>query len=91
MKIEDILNMQIKPHIHQWRGREDGMTCGSLKIILPNGTKIIISSIVHECGMTSSDISIYDLKDTNLTIIGKVRKSLKRFAGFIITKIKAVA
>lgn len=91
MKIEDILNMEIKPDIHQWYGRDDGMTCGSLKINLPNGTKIRISSIVHECGMTSCDISIHDLKDTNLTIIGKVRKTLKRFSDIIITKIKAVA
>lgn len=91
MKIEDILNMEIKPGIHQWDGEDNEMKCGSLEIMLPNGTSIRITSVVHPDGRPSCDISIHDLKDTKITIFGKISKSLKRLSGFIMTKIEAVA
>jgi hypothetical protein len=93
MKIEDILNMEITPGIHQWSELFDkkGVTCGSLEITLPNGTDIRICSVVRDDGTTSCEISIHNINDTRLTIFSKVKKSIRRSMGTMWTKISGVA
>ena len=90
MKIEEIRNMEITAGIHQWSGQEDGMTCGSLEIDLPNGTTVHIHSVQYECGRTRTEISIHNLNDTELTIFSKVKKSIRRVKNTIWTKIMAL-
>jgi len=92
MKIEDILNMTIKQGIHQWDGTDnDGMTCGSVEIWLPNHTVIDIKSVVYDSGSNNCKVTIHNINNTELTIFSKVKKSIKRVAGTVWTKINGVA
>ena len=92
MRIEDILNMKIKPGIHQWDGTDnDGMTSGSLEIWLPNDTVIHIDSVVYDSGRTNCEVTIHNINETKVTIFSKITKSIKRVNETIWTKINGVA
>ena len=90
MKNEEIRNMKIEPGIHQWDGEEDGMTCGSVEIVLPNGTTIEVVSVKHGNENYSCTINIHNLNDTQITIFNKVKKSIRRIKEVIWTKISRV-
>lgn len=91
MKIEDIKHLKITPGIHQWDGKDDdGMTAGSIHIILPNDTQVRICVVQYETGRYRNEISIHNLKDTELTIYSKVKKAIRKVKNTIWTNIEEV-
>jgi len=92
MKIEEIKHIKIQPGIHQWNDEDsDGMTAGSIEVLLPGGTVIQICSVEYlGTGRFKNTVSIHNLNDTEVTIFSKVKKSIRRVQNTIWTKIMGV-
>lgn len=85
MQIE---NMKIEEGLQNWV--EGTMVSGDVRIELPNGTVINITSAAeNDSNWSSTDITIHNLKDTKLHIHEKVTKNQKSNNGHTWTVIKA--